>query len=152
MAQVYLPFLEKSVWAYVMRDCPTILSLGILCNDEGWNYSWQNGKDPVLWKDKVAIRLHSKQKVPMMYAAASTGNDHSIGPGSKSQPESVSSSNQDPPHSTQGSSSSPSSNSTYRPLPAASAQAERSMGNRRQRQTRVRLMKEAARVRRHYVQ
>ena len=48
MAQIYVPFLEKSVWAYVMKDCPTILSLGILCNDEGWNYSWQNGKDPVL--------------------------------------------------------------------------------------------------------
>ena len=60
----------------------------------------------------MVIRLHSKQKVPMMYAAASTGIDHSIGPGSKSHPDSVSSSNQGPPHSTQGSSTSRSSNSS----------------------------------------
>ena len=95
-----------------MKDCPTILSLEILCNEEGWNYSSKNREDPVLWKDKVVIRLHSKQKVPMMYAAASTGIDHSTGPGSKSHPDSVSSSNQDPPHSTQDSSTSQSSNSS----------------------------------------
>ena len=112
MAQIYVPFLEKSVWAYVMRDCPTILSLGMLCNEEGWNYSWQNGKDPVLWKDKVVIRLHSKQQVPVMYAAASTGNDLSTGHGSKCHTDSVKSSNSDPPHSTQSSSTSQSSYSS----------------------------------------
>ena len=39
MARIHVPFLKKTVWAYVMKNCPTILSLGILCNEEGWNYS-----------------------------------------------------------------------------------------------------------------
>ena len=112
MARIHVAFLKKTVWAYVMKNCPTILSLGTLCNEEGWNYSWKNGEDPLLWKDSVVIRLHSKQKVPMMYAAASTGNDHSLDHGSQCQPESVSTPNQDPPHSNQDSSASQCSNSS----------------------------------------
>ena len=51
MAQINVPFSKKAVWAYVMKDCPTILSLGILCNEEGWNYSWKNGEEPMLWRE-----------------------------------------------------------------------------------------------------
>ena len=130
MARINVPFLEKSVWAYVMRDCPTILSLGMLCNEEGWNYSWQNGEDPVLWKGKVVIRLHSKQQVPVMYAAASTGNDHSTGHGSKCHTDSVKASNSDPPHNTQSSSSSRSSYSSSTSFSAVSLQKKRTRSNR----------------------
>ena len=96
MAQLNVPFLKKAVWAYVMKDCPTILSLGILCNDEGWNYSRRNGQELALWRKDEIIQLYSKQKVPMIYAAASTGNDHSPDQGSRSQPESVNRGTQQP--------------------------------------------------------
>ena len=67
--QIFVPALNASVWAQLMDNCPAVLSLGILCSKQGWNYEWRFGHNPTLSKGTRRITLTPHHDVPMVFAA-----------------------------------------------------------------------------------
>ena len=66
---IMVPTLKIWIWAQLVDDCPALLSLGILCGKQGWNYEWKSGKNPTLSKGKTRITLTPSHDVPMVFAA-----------------------------------------------------------------------------------
>ena len=64
-ARVYVTVLQKSVWAYVLPETPTVLSMGKLCMKEGCSFDWMKNKLPTLTNSQgqtYPLSLH--QQVP----------------------------------------------------------------------------------------
>ena len=55
-AQIYVPALDIWIWAQLLEDCPAVLSLGILCSKQGWNYEWKMEVIPQCRKDRRVLR------------------------------------------------------------------------------------------------
>ena len=69
-AQVYVYVQELCifVWAYVL-DCEcSVLSLGMLCDDEGFTYVANT--PPTLTKDGFTVTCHPSHNVPVIFPAA----------------------------------------------------------------------------------
>ena len=73
-AQIHVPALNIWIWAQLVEDCPAVLSLGILCGKQGWNYEWRNGDHPTMSKGSTNITLTPHHDVPMIFAAQTDEN------------------------------------------------------------------------------
>ena len=56
-ATVYVKELEIFLTMKVLENTPAVLSLGKLCDENGYSYEWINGQKPHLIKDGIRIHL-----------------------------------------------------------------------------------------------
>ena len=63
--------------ALVLDNCPPALSLGVLCDDEGYNYSWTHNEKPILSKGNIRVELSPSQGVPTVVSAQETDSEES---------------------------------------------------------------------------
>ena len=100
-AIVYVKELGIFLTMKVLDNTPAVLSLGKLCDENGYSYEWINGQKPHLIKDGIRIICNTENFVPIVV------------PGLSSSSSTSSSSSQTPikqeSHSSSSSSSSPSS-------------------------------------------
>ena len=100
-AIVYVKELDIFLTMKVLENTPAVLSLGKLCDENGYSYEWINGQNPHLIKDGIRIICNTENFVPIVV------------PGLTSSSSASSSSSRTPikqeSHSPSSSSSSPSS-------------------------------------------
>ena len=100
-AIVYVKELDMFLTMKVLENTPAVLSLGKLCDENGYSYEWINGQKPHLIKDGIRIICNTENFVPIVV------------PGLKSSSSAFSSTSRTPikqeSHSSSSSSSSPSS-------------------------------------------
>ena len=100
-AIVYVKELDIFLTMKVLENTPAVLSLGKLCDENGYSYEWINGQKPHLIKDGIRIICNTENFVPIVV------------PGLTSSSSTSSSSSRTPfkqeSHSSSSSSSSPSS-------------------------------------------
>ena len=88
-ALLYVKELGVCVEAYILDDVPPVLSLGKLCDEEGFEFEWKNKKATLSHPDKkifgTPIKIVSKimSKVPMVYPAADADNNIDTQPDAK---------------------------------------------------------------------
>ena len=89
----------------VLENTPPVLSLGKLCDENGYSYEWINGQKPHLIKDGIRIQCNTENFVPIVVPGLSTSSSSSL-PSSTSMtpsrqeidhPKSSSSSSTSPP-------------------------------------------------------
>ena len=102
-ATVYVKELDMFLTMKVLENTPAVLSLGKLCDENGYSYEWINGQKLHLIEDGIRIPCNTENFVPVVVPGLSTnsssGSDSSTS-GTLSRQES---------HSSSSSSSSPSS-------------------------------------------
>ena len=100
-AIVYVKELDIFLTMKVLENTPAVLSLGKLCDENGYSYEWINGQKPHLIKDGIRIICNTENFVPIVV------------PGLTSSSSTSSSTSRTPlkqeSHSSSSSSSSPSS-------------------------------------------
>ena len=100
-AIVYVKELDIFLTMKVLDNTPAVLSLGKLCDENGYSYEWINGQKPHLIKDGIRIICNTENFVPIVVPGLSSS---SSGSSSSSQTPTKQES-----HSSSSSSSSPSS-------------------------------------------
>ena len=100
-AIVYVKELDIFLTMKVLENTPAVLSLGKICDENGYSYEWVHGKKPHLIKDGIRIICNSENFVPIVVPGLSSS---SSGSSSTSKTPSRQES-----HSSSSSSSSPSS-------------------------------------------
>ena len=98
---VYVKELEKFLTMKVLKDTPAVLSLGRLCDDNGYSYERINGQQPHLIKNGIRIPCNTENFVPIVVPGLSSSSS-----GSSSTPKTPL---KQKSHSSSSSSSSPSS-------------------------------------------
>ena len=72
--------LEKFLTMKVLENTPAVLSLGKLCDENGYSYEWINGQKPHLIKNGIGIPCNTGNFVPIMVPGlsnSSSGSDSS---------------------------------------------------------------------------
>ena len=100
-ATVYVKELDIFLTMKVLEDTPAVLSLGKLCDENGYSYEWINGQKPHLIKNGIRIQCNTETFVPIVVPGSSTSSSSSL-PSSTS----VTPSRQEIDHPTSSSSSS----------------------------------------------
>jgi len=68
--EIWCHELAMSVTAVILPDTSNVLSLGMLCEDDGFNYHWYHQQIPYLEKDGRRVMLQIESKVPYCMAGA----------------------------------------------------------------------------------
>ena len=68
--RVYVKELEIYVWAYVLDCDVAVLSLGMLCDEEGFTYQWVPNLPPTLVRDDFSVTCYPSNNVPIIFPAA----------------------------------------------------------------------------------
>ena len=80
-ATVYVKELDIFFTMKVLNNTPAVLSLGKLCDENGYSYEWINGQKPHLIKNGIRIQCNTENFVPIVVpglsANSSTGSDSS---------------------------------------------------------------------------
>ena len=79
-AIVYVKELEKFLTVKVLENTPAVLSLGKLCDENGYSYEWINGQKPHLMKNGIRIQCNTENFVPIVIpclSASSSSSSHS---------------------------------------------------------------------------
>ena len=79
-ATVYVKELDIFLTMKVLEDTPAILSLGKLCNENGYSNEWINGQKPHLIKNGIRIPCNTENFVPIVVpglSSSSSGSDSS---------------------------------------------------------------------------
>ena len=80
-ATVYVKVLDIFLTMKVLEDTPAVLSLGKLCDENGYCYEWINGQKPHLVKNGIRIQCNTENFVPIVVPGLSTssssGSHHS---------------------------------------------------------------------------
>ena len=79
-AIVYVKELEKFLTMKVLKNTPAVLSLGKLCDENGYSYEWINGQKPHLIKNGIRIQCNIENFVPIVVpglSASSSSCSHS---------------------------------------------------------------------------
>ena len=110
-AIVYVKELDIFLTMKVLENTPAVLSLGKLCDENGYSYEWINGKKPHLIKNGIRIICNTENFVP------------TVVPGLSSSSSGSSSTSRTPlkqeSHSSSSSSSSSSSPTVISPVPVS---------------------------------
>ena len=56
----------------LLEDTPAVLSLGKLCDENGYSYEWINGQKPYLTKNGIRIQCNTENFVPIVVPGSST--------------------------------------------------------------------------------
>ena len=76
-AIVYVKELDIFLTMKVLENTPAVLSLGKLCDENGYSYEWVNGQKPHLIKDGIRIICNTENFVPIVVpglSSSSTGS------------------------------------------------------------------------------
>ena len=65
-AIVYVKELDMFLTMKVLENTPAVLSLGKLCDENGYSYEWINGQKPHLIKDGIRIICNTENFVPIV--------------------------------------------------------------------------------------
>ena len=66
-ATVYVKELDIFLTMKVLEDTPAVLSLGKLCDENGYSYEWINGqKKPHLIKNGIRVQCNTENFVPIV--------------------------------------------------------------------------------------
>ena len=80
-ATVYVKELDIFLTMKVLENTPAVLSLGKLCDENGYSYEWINGQKPHLIKNGIRIQCNTENFVPIVVpglsASSSSGSDPS---------------------------------------------------------------------------
>ena len=79
-AIVYVKELDISLTLKVLENTPPALSLGKLCDENGYSYEWINGQKPHLIKNGIRIPCNTENFVPIVVPGlsnSSSGSDSS---------------------------------------------------------------------------
>ena len=91
----------------VLEDTPAVLSLGKLCDENGYSYEWINGQKPHLIQNGIRIQCNTENFVPIVVPGLSTSSSSSFPSSTSMRP-----SRQEIDHPTSSSSSSTSPRTT----------------------------------------
>ena len=76
-ATVYVKELEKFLTMKVLDNTPAVLSLGKLCDENGFSYEWINGQKPHLIKNGIRIPCNTENFVPIVVPGLSSSSSGS---------------------------------------------------------------------------
>ena len=76
-AIVYVKELENILTMKVLVNTPAVLSLGKLCDENGYSYKWINGQKPHLIKDGFRIICNTENFVPIVVPGLSSSSSAS---------------------------------------------------------------------------
>ena len=80
-ATVYVKELDIFLTVKVLEKTPAVLSLGKLCDENGYFYEWINGQKPHFTKNGIRIQCNTEKFVPIVVPCLSTssssGSPHS---------------------------------------------------------------------------
>ena len=77
-ATVCVKELEKVLTMKVFEDEPAVLSLGKLCDEDGYSHEWINGQKPHLIKNGIRIQCNAENFVPIVVLGLSTSSSSSL--------------------------------------------------------------------------
>ena len=70
----------------VLENTPAVLSLGKLCDENGYSYEWINGQKPHLIKDGIRIQCNAENFVPIVVPGLSSSSSSSSHPSTSMTP------------------------------------------------------------------
>ena len=76
-AIVYVKELDMFLTLKVLENTPAVLSLGKLCDENGYSYEWINGQKPHLIKDGIRIICNTENFVPIVVPGLSSSSSGS---------------------------------------------------------------------------
>ena len=76
-AIVYVKELDIFLTMKVIDNTPAVLSLGKLCDENGYSYEWINGQKPHLIKDGIRIICNTENFVPIVVPGLSSSSSGS---------------------------------------------------------------------------
>ena len=80
-ATVYVKELDIFLTMKVLENTPAVLSLGKLCDKNGYSYEWINGQQPNLIKNEIRTQCNTENFAPIVVpgfsASSSSGSDQS---------------------------------------------------------------------------
>ena len=76
-AIVYVKELDMFLTMKVLENTPAVLSLGKLCDENGYSYEWINGQKPHLIKNGIRIICNTENFVPIVYPGLSSSSSGS---------------------------------------------------------------------------
>ena len=76
-ATVYVKELDKFLTMKVLKNTPAVLSLGKLCDENGYSYEWINGQKPHLIKNGIRIPCNTENFVPVVVPGLSSSSSGS---------------------------------------------------------------------------
>ena len=74
---MYVKELETFLTMKVLDNTPAVLSLGKLCDENGYSYEWINGQKPHLIKDGIRIICNTENFVPIVVPGLSSSSSAS---------------------------------------------------------------------------
>ena len=77
-ATVYVKELDMFLTMKVLENTPAVLSLGKLCDENGYSYEWINGQKPHLIKNGIRIMCNTENFVPIVVPGLSTSSSSSL--------------------------------------------------------------------------
>ena len=75
-ATVYVK--ELDIFLKVLENTPAVLSLGKLCDENGYSYEWINGQKPHLIENGIRIQGNTENFVPIVVPSLSTSSSSSL--------------------------------------------------------------------------
>ena len=76
-AIVYVKELDMFLTMNVLKNTPAVLSLGKLCDENGYSYEWINGQKPHLIKNGIRIICNTENFVPIVVPGLSSSSSGS---------------------------------------------------------------------------
>ena len=104
-AIVYVKELDIYLTMKVLDNTPAVLSLGKLCDENGYSYEWINGQQPHLIKEGIRIICNTENFVPIVVpglSSSSSGSSSTLRTSMKQESHSSSSSSSSPSSPTVG--------------------------------------------------
>ena len=91
-ATVYVKELDIFLTVKVLENTPAVLSLGKLCDENGYSYEWINGQKPHLIKNGIRIACNTENFVLIVVSSSSSGSSSTSKTPSRQESHSSSSS------------------------------------------------------------
>ena len=85
-AIVYVKELDIFLTMKVLENTPAVLSLGKVCDENGYSYEWINGQKPHLIKDGIRIQCNTENFVPIVVPGLSSSSSSSSHPSTSMTP------------------------------------------------------------------
>ena len=76
-ATVYVKELEIILTMKVLENTPAVLSLGKLCDENGYSYEWINGQKNTLIRNGIRIPCNTENFVPSVFPGLSSSSSGS---------------------------------------------------------------------------
>ena len=83
---MYVKELNILLTMKVLENTPAVLSLGKLCDENGYSYEWISGQKPHLIKNGIRIPCNTENFVPIMVPGLSSSSSSSSHPSTSMTP------------------------------------------------------------------